>query len=146
MKCFIYRLWRMTLVAVFLLIAASCSRDLSHDPEAVDAITIDYLQNDFRADVEAAEGVRVVEKVTLTRQDYVPIAIVSYSTDNQSYRDFYAFCYDDLCKVRDVVESKGEQCSYEDICAALGCALWQPHAAAMKSIILRAKRGQLPER
>ena len=146
MRVCIYRLWRTILVAVFLLIATSCSIDLSHDPKAVDTITIDYLEHDFRADIQAAEGVTAVTKVVLTRQDYIPIAIVSYEADNQSNRDFYAFCYEDLCKVRDVVETKGEQCSYDDIRTALGCNLWEPHIAAMKSIILRAKRGQLPDR
>ena len=68
-----------------------------------------------------------------------------YLDDNQNRRDFYAFCYEDLCKVRDVVESKGEQCSDDDIRAALNCDLWAPHIVAMKNIILRAKRGQLPK-
>lgn len=145
MREIIYRLWRMTLVTVFMFIAVGCSRDLSHDPKAVDLITIFYLERDFRADVEAAEGVTVVDKVILTRQDNIPIAIVDYCIDNQNRRDFYAFCYEDLCKVRDVVESKGEQCSDDDIRAALNCDLWAPHIVAMKNIILRAKRGQLPK-
>ena len=51
-KRFIYRLWRSILVTVFMLVAVGCAADLSHDPQAVDAITIDYITTDFKADVD----------------------------------------------------------------------------------------------
>lgn len=143
-KSFIYRLWQLTLVTAFVFIAVGCSRDLSHDPQAVDAITIDYITTDFKADVEAAEDIDAVESMTLTRQDYIPIIIVDYRIGEQVIRDFFAFSYEDLCKVRQAVE-RNPECSHSDIVQALGYDIWEQHAVAMKNIILRAKRGQLPK-
>lgn len=127
-----------------MLVAVGCAADLSHDPQAVDAITIDYLEHDFKADVEAAEDIDAVENMTLTRQDYIPIIIVDYRIGEQVIRDFFAFSYEDLCKVREAVE-RNPECSHSDIVQALGYDIWEPHAEAMKNIILRAKRGQLPK-
>ena len=94
----INRLWRVVIAALVISVAVSCGgRDLSHDPEAVDKVMVEYLLTDFGQDIKAVNSnVSEINKVKLTRQDANPIVIVDVvykdgrSTDSHDIREFLA--------------------------------------------------------
>ena len=146
MNRLINRLWRTFFVTVFVLSLSGCgTKDVSRDPRAVHSIALSYIQTDFKGDIERQDDVVAVCAIKPTLQDDIPIAIVDYVVGADTIRDFFYFDYEQMAKVRNMMERKSE-CSYEDIATALGNNIWRPHAEAMKNIILRAKRGELPQR
>ena len=59
------KLWRVILVTVFLFATVGCdSKDLSHDPKAVDTITTEYINTTLPADLPRFDSsVQSVERV-----------------------------------------------------------------------------------
>lgn len=107
MKGCIDRLWRILFVTVFICCTLGCgSRDVSRDPKAVDAITVEYIFGDLAADVKAAnDNVASVERVKLTRQDGIPIALVDVVyADGTTAREIYGFNFEDIVRTAEIME------------------------------------------
>lgn len=107
MKGCIDRLWRILFVTVFICCATGCGhRDVSRDPKAVDAITVEYIFGDLAADVKAAnDNVASVERVKLTRQDGIPIALVDVVyADGTTAREIYGFNFEDIVRAAEIME------------------------------------------
>lgn len=107
MKGCIDKLWRILFVTVFIYCATGCgSRDVSRDPKAVDAITVEYIFGDLAADVKAAsDNVASVERVKLTRQDGIPIALVDVVyADGTTAREIYGFNFEDIVRAAEIME------------------------------------------
>lgn len=121
------------------LAISSCKRvvNLSHDPKVVDSITMAYIISDFKNDLLAAdENIGSIEEVATTRQDYIPIALVYYTTkDGKQQTDFYFFDYKDLSVVRDLMEQNPDITTSE---IATKLSIPPLQATAMYNIITRA--------
>ena len=107
MKTAIYRVWRGVIVTLFLLTVACSGRDVSGNPQAVDALTVEYIMHDLAADIESTDkNVLSVERVKLTRQDAIPIALVDVVyKDGTTGREFYGFDYQQIVSVCELLDT-----------------------------------------
>lgn len=135
----IYRLWRGVIVTVFLLLTVGCKgRDVSGDAEAVDALTVEYIFADLAADIKAADStICNIERITLTRQDAIPIALVNVQySDGSSGREVYGFNYQDIAQVAGLLENN-PQITAAEVADSLHCS--KAHAHSLLTIARRAK-------
>ena len=105
------KLWRVILVTVFLFTTVGCgSKDLSHDPNAVDTITTEYIHMTLPADLPRFDSsVQSVERVKMTRQDNIPVALVNVvRKDGTTTREYIYFDYETISSVRDIMEAEKE--------------------------------------
>ena len=111
---------------------------MSHNPKVVDRITVDYIFNQFpKRLIESDSTLVTVEKVKITRQDYIPVALIDCKwIDGTTSRICYHFSYDDICRVRESVE-QGEVSTAE---LADKLQTSQLHISAMVDIINLAKQ------
>ena len=103
------KLWRVILVTVFLFTTVGCgSKDLSHDPKAVDTITAEYIYTTLPADLLRFDSsVQSVERVKMTRQDNIPVALVNVvRKDGTTTREYIYFDYETISSVRDIMETE----------------------------------------
>lgn len=138
MKQIFTKLWRATIVTVFILIFWSCgARDLSHDPEVVDQITMEYISTQLAVDlVNFDSDICSVERIKLTRQDNIPVALVNLTRKGEEeVREFYYFDYADISRVRDAMEQ--QDMSSADLANKLDMPEFQ--VKLFQQIILRAK-------
>lgn len=138
MKQIFTKLWRATIVTVFMLIFWGCgARDLSHDPEVVDQITTEYISTQLAVDlVNFDSDICSVERIKLTRQDNIPVALVNLTRKSgASVREFYHFDYADISRVREVMEDK--TISVTEMSNILNIP--ELHINLYQQIILRAK-------
>ena len=139
MNMTLYRLWRGVIVTVFLLLAVGCKgRDVSGDAAAVDALTVEYIFTDLAKDIKAADStICEVERVKLTRQDAIPIALVNVRYSNgSSGREFYGFNYLDIAQVAEMLDNN-PQLTATDVAQALHYS--QCRALALLTVARRAK-------
>ena len=116
------KLWRVILVTVFLFTTVGCgSKDLSHDPNAVDTITTEYIHTSLPADLPRFDSsVQSVERVKMTRQDNIPVALVNVvRNDGTADREYIYFDYEAISSVRDIMEAE-EGTSTTEIASRLG--------------------------
>lgn len=116
------KLWRVILVTVFLFTTVGCgSKDLSHDPKAVDSITAEYIYTTLPADLPRFDSsVQSVERVKMTRQDNIPVALVNVvHKDGTAAREYIHFDYETISSVRDIMEAE-EGTSTTEIASRLG--------------------------
>ncbi|MBP3644569.1 MAG: hypothetical protein J6J22_07965 [Alistipes sp.] len=116
------KLWRVILVTVFLFTTVGCdSKDLSHDPNAVDTITAEYIYTTLPADLPRFDSsVQSVERVKMTRQDNIPVALVNVvRKDGTAAREYIHFDYETISSVRDIMEAE-EGTSTTEIANRLG--------------------------
>ena len=116
------KLWRVILVTVFLFTTVGCgSKDLSHDPKAVDTITTEYIHTSLPADLPRFDSsVQSVERVKMTRQDNIPVALVNVvRKDGTTTREYIHFDYEAISSVRDIMEAE-EGTSTTEIANRLG--------------------------
>ena len=116
------KLWRVILVTVFLFTTVGCgSKDLSHDPKAVDTITTEYIHTSLPADLPRFDSsVQSVERVKMTRQDNIPVALVNVvRKDGTTTREYIHFDYEAISSVRDIMEAE-EGTSTTEIASRLG--------------------------
>lgn len=92
------------LLAVFVV--ATKEKSPKYDPKAVDSSTIEYLESgNFAADIINSDSrIATIDNLKITRQDDIPIAIVSYTfkpefEESRSAREFYYFEYQTICSV-----------------------------------------------
>ena len=107
-------------------------------PEATDKATIDYIVNTFQTDLPLLDNtVASVERIKLTRQDDIPIAL-TYLTykDGSTTCDFLYFSYEDICSVYKITQEQPEF-SATEIAAQL--PLSDVQVKAMLKIIKLAK-------
>ena len=138
MKQIFTKLWWATIVTVFMLIFWGCgARDLSHDPEVVDQITTEYISTQLAVDlVNFDSDICSVERIKLTRQDNIPVALVNLTRKSgASVREFYHFDYADISRVREVMEDK--TISVTEMSNILNIP--ELHINLYQQIILRAK-------
>lgn len=146
-KQIFWRVIAMTLVISVIVLLAMFflphkSVDLSHNEVAIDSITMEYLGSDFAADFKLYDSrIASVDKVKLTRQDDIPIALVDYTfktevENGRSERQFYYFDYAVISVVRDIMEQNPH---YDIATISKELHLSEPHAAAIIHIIERAK-------
>ena len=111
---------------------------MSHNPKVVDRITVDYLVTTFPERlIESDSTLVTVEKVKITRQDYIPVALIDCRwIDGTTSRTCYHFSYDDICRVREAIEQG--KLSIAELASELHTS--QMHIAAMVDIINLAKR------
>ena len=116
------KLWRVILVTVFLFTTVGCgSKDLSHDPNAVDTITTEYIHTSLPADLPRFDSsVQSVERVKMTRQDNIPVALVNVvRKDGTTTRKYIHFDYEAISSVRNIMEAE-EEISAAEIANRLG--------------------------
>lgn len=133
------KLWRVFLVTVFLFVTFGCAvKDLSHNPEAVDSITTQYIYTELSADYPRFDSTVVcVDRVKMTRQDNIPVALVDIiRTDSTTVREFIHFDYETISRVRDVMEAE-EGVSAPQIANSLSIS--ELNAQLYRQIVLRAK-------
>ena len=138
MKQIFTKLWRATTVTVFMLIFWGCgARDLSHDPEVVDQITTEYISTQLAVDlVNFDSDICSVERIKLTRQDNIPVALVNLTRKSgASVREFYYFDFAEISRVRDAMEQ--QDMSSADLANKLDMPEFQ--VKLFQQIILRAK-------
>lgn len=138
MKTAIYRVWRVAIVTLFLLTVACSGRDVSGNPQAVDALTVEYIMHDLSADIERIdENVLSVERVKLTRQDAIPIALVDVVyKDGTTGREFYGFDYQQIAMVCEMLDKEPKMTAAQ-VAAALQMS--ENGAATLLTIARRAK-------
>lgn len=138
MKTAIYRVWRMAIVTLFLLTVACSGRDVSGNPQAVDALTVEYIMHDLSADIERIdENILSVERVKLTRQDAIPIALVDVVyKDGTTGREFYGFDYQQIAMVCELLDKEPKMTAAQ---AAAALQMSENGAATLLSIARRAK-------
>lgn len=138
MKTAIYRVWRVAIVTLFLLTVACSGRDVSGNPQAVDALTVEYIMHDLSADIERIdENVLSVERVKLTRQDAIPIALVDVVyKDGTTGREFYGFDYQQIAKVCELLDKEPKMTAAQ---AAAALQMSENGAATLLTIARRAK-------
>ncbi|MBQ9961739.1 MAG: hypothetical protein IJO90_00045 [Alistipes sp.] len=138
MKTAIYRVWRVAIVTLFLLTVACSGRDVSGNPQAVDALTVEYIMHDLSADIERIdENVLSVERVKLTRQDAIPIALVDVVyKDGTTGREFYGFDYQQIAMVCELLDKEPKMTAAQ---AAAALQMSENGAATLLSIARRAK-------
>ncbi len=132
------KLWRVILVTVFLFTTVGCgSKDLSHDPKAVDTITAEYIYTTLPADLPRFDSsVQSVERVKMTRQDNIPVALVNVvRKDGTAAREYIHFDYETISSVRDIMEA--EEISAPEIASRLGLSELQ--VQLYQQIIIIAK-------
>ncbi|MBQ2418724.1 MAG: hypothetical protein II281_02830 [Alistipes sp.] len=133
------KLWRVILVTVFLFTTVGCgSKDLSHDPNAVDTITAEYIHTSLPADLPRFDSsVQSVERVKMTRQDNIPVALVNIvRKDGTTTREYIHFDYETISSVRDIMEAE-EGTSTTEIANCLGLSELQ--VQLYQQIIIIAK-------
>jgi hypothetical protein len=133
------KLWRVFLVTVFLFVTVGCAvKDLSHNPEAVDSITTQYIYTELSADYPRFDSTVVcVDRVKMTRQDNIPVALVDIiRPDSTTVREFIHFDYETISRVRDVMEAE-EGVSALQIANSLSIS--ELNAQLYRQIVLRAK-------
>lgn len=138
MKTAIYRVWRVAIVTLFLLTVACSGRDVSGNPQAVDALTVEYIMHDLSADIERTDkNVLSVERVKLTRQDAIPIALVDVVyKDGTTGREFYGFDYQQIAKVCELLDKEPKMTAAQ---AAAALQMSENGAATLLTIARRAK-------
>lgn len=138
MKTAIYRVWRVAIVTLFLLTVACSGRDVSGDPQAVDALTVEYIMHDLSADIERIdENILSVERVKLTRQDAIPIALVDVVyKDGTTGREFYGFDYQQIAMVCELLDKDPKMTAAQ---AAAALQMSENGAATLLTIARRAK-------
>lgn len=138
MKTAIYRVWRVAIVTLFLLTVACSGRDVSGNPQAVDALTVEYIMHDLSADIERTdENILSVERVKLTRQDAIPIALVDVVyKDGTTGREFYGFDYQQIVSVCELLDKEPKMTAAQ---AAAALQMSENGAATLLSIARRAK-------
>lgn len=138
MKTTIYRVWRVAIVTLFLLTVACSGRDVSGNPQAVDALTVEYIMHDLSADIERTdENILSVERVKLTRQDAIPIALVDVVyKDGTTGREFYGFDYQQIVSVCELLDKEPKMTAAQ-VAAALQMS--ENGAATLLTIARRAK-------
>lgn len=138
MKTAIYRVWRGAIVTLFLLTVACSGRDVSGNPQAVDALTVEYIMHDLSADIERTdENVLSVERVKLTRQDAIPIALVDVVyKDGTTGREFYGFDYQQIVSVCELLDKEPKMTAAQ---AAAALQMSENGAATLLTIARRAK-------
>ena len=90
------------------------------NPETTDKATIDYIVNSLQTDLPQLDSsVASVERIKLTRQDDIPIAL-TYLTykDGTTTCDFIYFSYEDICSVYKITQEQ-PQLSAAEIAAQL---------------------------
>ncbi len=135
----INRLWRVVIAALVISVAVSCGgRDLSHDPEAVDKVMVEYLLTDFGQDIKAVNSnVSEINKVKLTRQDANPIVIVDVVyKDGRSTRELYGFSYKQVSAAVELLEENPKM-TEQQLAESLSTS--KIYAVALKEIVRRAK-------
>ena len=133
------KLWRVILVTVFLFTTVACgSKDLSHDPNAVDTITTEYIHTSLPADLPRFDSsVQSVERVKMTRQDNIPVALVNVvRKDGTTTREYIHFDYEAISSVRDIMETE-KGTSTTEIASRLGLSELQ--VQLYQQIIIIAK-------
>lgn len=138
MKTTIYRVWRVAIVTLFLLTVACSGRDVSGNPQVVDALTVEYIMHDLSADIERIdENILSVERVKLTRQDAIPIALVDVVyKDGTTGREFYGFDYQQIVMVCELLDKEPKMTAAQ-VAAALQMS--ENGAATLLTIARRAK-------
>ncbi|MBQ3209428.1 MAG: hypothetical protein IJB23_06385 [Alistipes sp.] len=138
MKTAIYRVWRVAIVTLFLLTVACSGRDVSGNPQAVDALTVEYIMHDLSADIERTDkNVLSVERVKLTRQDAIPIALVDVVyKDGTTGREFYGFDYQQIVSVCKLLDKEPKMTAAQ---AAAALQMSENGAATLLTIARRAK-------
>ncbi len=138
MKTAIYRVWRVAIVTLFLLTVACSGGDVSGDPQAVDALTVEYIMHDLSADIERIdENILSVERVKLTRQDAIPIALVDVVyKDGTTGREFYGFDYQQIAKVCELLDKEPKMTAAQ---AAAALQMSENGAATLLTIARQAK-------
>ena len=109
MKQILIKLWRITTVTVFIFLLFGCgTRDLSHDPKAVDQITTEYISTQLAVDLANLDStICSIERIKLTRQDNIPVALVNLTRKGEEeVREFYYFDFAEISRVREVMEDK----------------------------------------
>ena len=138
MKHTLIKLWRITTVTVFIFLLFGCgTRDLSHDPKAVDQITTEYISTQLAVDLANFDStICSVERIKLTRQDNIPVALVNLTRKGEEeVREFYYFDFAEISRVREVMEDK--TISVTEMSNILNIP--ELHINLYKQIILRAK-------
>lgn len=138
MRTTIYRVWRVAIVTLFLLTVACSGRDVSGNPQAVDALTVEYIMHDLSADIERTDkNVLSVERVKLTRQDAIPIALVDVVyKDGTTGREFYGFDYQQIAMVCELLDKEPKMTAAQ---AAAALQMSENGAATLLTIARRAK-------
>lgn len=138
MKTAIYRVWRVAIVTLFLLTVACSGKDVSGNPQAVDALTVEYIMHDLSADIERIdENILSVERVKLTRQDAIPIALVDVVyKDGTTGREFYGFDYQQIVSVCELLDKEPKMTAAQ---AAAALQMSENGAATLLTIARRAK-------
>jgi hypothetical protein len=138
MKQILIKLWRITTVTVFILLLFGCgTRDLSHDPKAVDQITTEYIFTDMATDLMLFDStIASVEHIRMTRQDNIPVALVNLTRKGEEeVREFYYFDFAEISRVREMMEDK--TLSVTEMSNILNIP--ELHINLYQQIILRAK-------
>ena len=138
MKQILIKLWRTTTVTVFIFLLFGCgTRDLSHDPKAVDQITTEYIFTEMATDLMLFDSTIVsVERIRMTRQDNIPVALVNLTRKGEEeVREFYYFDFAEISRVREVMEDK--TISVTEMSNILNIP--ELHINLYQQIILRAK-------
>jgi hypothetical protein len=138
MKQILIKLWRITTVTVFIFLLFGCgTRDLSHDPKAVDQITTEYIFTDMATDLMLFDStIASVEHIRMTRQDNIPVALVNLTRKGEEeVREFYYFDFAEISRVREVMEDK--TISVTEMSNILNIS--ELHINLYQQIILRAK-------
>lgn len=138
MKQTLIKLWRTTTVTVFIFLLFGCgTRDLSHDPKAVDQITTEYISTQLAVDLANFDStICSVERIKLTRQDNIPVALVNLTRKGEEeVREFYYFDFAEISRVREVMEDK--TLSVTEMSNILNIP--ELHINLYQQIILRAK-------
>ena len=114
------RLWRYSLATIFFSLLMVGCRSKALNPETTDKATIDYIVNSLQTDLPQLDNsVASVERIKLTRQDDIPIAL-TYLTykDGSTTCDFLYFSYEDICSVHKITQEQ-PQFSATEIAAQL---------------------------
>ena len=114
------RLWRYSLATIFFSLLMVGCRSKVLNPETTDKATIDYIVNSLQTDLPQLDSsVASVERIKLTRQDDIPIAL-TYLTykDGTTTCDFIYFSYEDICSVYKITQEQ-PQLSAAEIAAQL---------------------------
>lgn len=95
------RSWRYIVATLFLGTIVIGCKSKALDPMAADRATIDYIVNDLKGDLLKFDStIEEIEKVKLTRQDNIPIALVDIIyKDGSTSREFYYFNFEDIARV-----------------------------------------------
>lgn len=133
--------WRLVVIVTISFLAQSCrhAHDLSHNRRAVDSVVFAYILTDLKGDMmELNSAIASVDKIKLTRQDDIPIALVDlHYKDSGAAREFLYFDYATICRVRELIEQQ-KGITPTEIAERL--AMDYKTAYYMHKIVLRTKR------